>query len=203
MKRVRKEKGVTFGAVLEGVVATARPLAAWVGHALADRTFRLLVYTPLLPSQVLLDKPVSSLSGGELQRVAIVICLGSPARIYLMDEPAAGLDCEQRLAVAKAVRRWVNRGTDYGQTVLVIEHDLLMLSSMAERVVLFTGEPSVNCHASAPGSVTRGLNDLLGSQLKVTMRRDEQSGRPRINKKNSAKDREQRESGQYFDWAGS
>ena len=105
--------------------------------------------------------------------------------------------------MAKAVRRWVNRGTDYGQTVLVMEHDLLMLSSMAERAVLFTGEPSVSCRASAPGSVTRGLNDFLGSQLKVTMRRDEQSGRPRINKKNSAKDREQRESGQYFDWAGS
>jgi ATP-binding cassette subfamily E protein 1 len=138
-------------------------LEARIGHTLGDRTFRLIVSSQLIPSQVLLDKPVASLSGGELQRVAITICLGTPARIYLLDEPAAGLDCEQRLAVAKAVRRWVCRGADYGQTVLVIEHDLLMLSAMAERVVLFSGEPSVNCQASTPGGVIKGLNKLLGS----------------------------------------
>ena len=41
------------------------------------------------------------LSGGELQRVAIILCLGKPANIYLIDEPSAYLDSEQRIICAR------------------------------------------------------------------------------------------------------
>ena len=44
---------------------------------------------------------VKHLSGGELQRVALVISLGTPADIYLIDEPSAYLDSEQRITAAK------------------------------------------------------------------------------------------------------
>ena len=50
---------------------------------------------------VLLDQEVQHLSGGELQRVAITMCLGKPADIYLIDEPSAYLDSEQRIVAAK------------------------------------------------------------------------------------------------------
>ena len=43
-------------------------------------------------------------SGGELQRVAITLCLGKPANVFLLDEPSAGLDCEQRVIAAKVIR---------------------------------------------------------------------------------------------------
>ena len=49
-----------------------------------------------------------TLSGGQLQRVAIVMCLGTPADIYLVDEPSAYLDSEQRIAASK-VRRALSR----------------------------------------------------------------------------------------------
>lgn len=44
---------------------------------------------------------VTNLSGGELQRVAITLALGTPADIYLIDEPSAYLDSEQRIIAAK------------------------------------------------------------------------------------------------------
>ena len=44
---------------------------------------------------------VRNLSGGELQRVAITLALGTPADIYLIDEPSAYLDSEQRIIAAK------------------------------------------------------------------------------------------------------
>jgi ATP-binding cassette subfamily E protein 1 len=53
----------------------------------------------------IMDQHVTTLSGGELQRVAIVLCLGKPADIYLIDEPSAYLDSEQRIVAARVIKR--------------------------------------------------------------------------------------------------
>ena len=53
----------------------------------------------------LLDQEVQTLSGGELQRVAIVLALGKPADVYLLDEPSSHLDVEQRVNAAKVIKR--------------------------------------------------------------------------------------------------
>ena len=55
----------------------------------------------------LLDHNVKTLSGGELQRVAITLTLGKPADIYLIDEPSAYLDSEQRVIAAKVIKRFI------------------------------------------------------------------------------------------------
>merc|ERR1712051_957782 len=55
----------------------------------------------------LIDQEVQNLSGGELQRVAIALCLGKPADVYLIDEPSAYLDSEQRLHAAKVIKRFI------------------------------------------------------------------------------------------------
>ena len=60
----------------------------------------------------LMDQEVQNLSGGELQRVALALCLGQPADIYLIDEPSAYLDSEQRIMASK-VRRG-RQGQDSG-----------------------------------------------------------------------------------------
>ncbi len=54
-----------------------------------------------LRMEMLLDQDVKNLSGGELQRVAITLALGTPADVYLIDEPSAYLDSEQRIVAAK------------------------------------------------------------------------------------------------------
>ena len=57
----------------------------------------------------LIDQEVQNLSGGELQRVAMALCLGKPADVYLIDEPSAYLDSEQRLVAAKVRFFWILR----------------------------------------------------------------------------------------------
>ena len=71
-----------------------------INASLGDRLFRLLVIKALNVDDIS-DLPVASLSGGEMQRVSIVMCLGTPAQVYLIDEPSAGLDCEQRIVASK------------------------------------------------------------------------------------------------------
>ena len=58
-----------------------------------------------LRTQRLLDRNVMELSGGELQKVAIAACLCRKADLFLLDEPSAYLDVEERLNIAKTLRR--------------------------------------------------------------------------------------------------
>merc|ERR1719387_323594 len=134
--------------------------------AFTDQMFKLLVVKPLGMDD-LMDLPVASLSGGELQRLAIVVCLGTPASVYLIDEPSAGLDCEQRVIVAKVIKRWVV--SHMQRTCFVIEHDCLMMSALADRMVLFDGNPGIETCAHSPSLVGDGFNAFL-KMLDVTFR---------------------------------
>jgi len=162
--------------------------------AFVDSMFKLLVVKPL-GMEEMMDLPVASLSGGELQRLAILVCLGAPASVYLIDEPSAGLDCEQRVLVAKVIKRWVV--SHLQRTCFVIEHDSMMMSAMADRMILFTGRPGIEAYARSPSSVGDAFNSFLKT-LDVTFRRDPTNFRPRVNKHNSVKDKEQKSAGQYY-----
>merc|ERR1711993_228400 len=114
------------------------------------------------------DQEVQNLSGGELQRVALTLCLGKPADIYLIDEPSAYLDSEQRLHAAKVIKRFILHAKKTG---FVVEHDFIMATYLADRVIVFEGTPSINTKACAPQSLLTGMNKFL-EQLSVTFRRD-------------------------------
>ena len=165
-----------------------------IQNVIVDRLFRLLVLRPL-QMEALEKSYVKNLSGGELQRVAITICLGTPATIYLFDEPSAGLDCEQRIIAAKVIRRWVV--SNMQKTAFIIEHDFVMASALSDRVIVYDGKPGIECTAKSPMGLVDGFNVFL-KQLDVTFRRDPCNHRPRVNKKHSAKDVEQKRSGNYF-----
>ena len=83
------------------------------------------------------------------------------------------------------------------KTAFIVEHDMIMATYLADRVVVYSGEPSVESHASAPESLLTGMNKFLAS-LEITFRRDPTNFRPRINKANSLMDKEQKLSGKYF-----
>lgn len=175
----------------EGTVASL--LEAEIGRSLGDRLFGLMVLKPLGMAQ-LMPYDVGRLSGGELQRVAIAICLGRPADVFMLDEPSAGLDCEQRLVVTHVIQRWVS---SLGGAAVVVEHDLLMASSLCTLVTNFTGRPGVECTAHVPTDLLAGLNAFL-TLLDVTVREDRATGRPRLNKRGSAGDREQKRAETYY-----
>ncbi|BGP56295.1 Fe-S cluster-binding ribosome biosynthesis protein [Rhodotorula sphaerocarpa] len=142
----------------------------------------------------IMDQHVTTLSGGELQRVAIVLALGKPADIYLIDEPSAYLDSEQRIIASRVIKRYILHAK---KTAFVVEHDMVMATYLADRVVVYEGTPSVESFASAPESLLTGMNKFLKS-LQITFRRDPTNFRPRINKAGSLLDTEQKASGQYF-----
>jgi ATP-binding cassette, sub-family E, member 1 len=137
---------------------------------------------------------VKHLSGGELQRVALVLALGKPADIYLIDEPSAYLDSEQRIIAAKMIKRFILHSK---KTAFVVEHDFIMSSYLADRVVVYEGLPGRDCTALTPVNLVTGMNRFLKA-LEITFRRDPTNFRPRINKMDSVKDKEQKFSGQYF-----
>jgi ATP-binding cassette subfamily E protein 1 len=147
-----------------------------------------------LNMDALMDQEVKNLSGGELQRVAITLCLGQPADIYLIDEPSAYLDSEQRIFAGKVIKRFILHTKKTG---FVVEHDFIMATYLADRVVVYEGVPAKKCTANSPQSLLSGMNMFLRS-LDITFRRDPTNFRPRINKAESIKDKEQKESGQFF-----
>lgn len=72
------------------------------------------------------------------------------------------------------------------KTAFVVEHDFIMATYLADRVIVFEGQPSVEARANAPQALLPGMNRFL-ELLAITFRRDPNNYRPRINKENSVK----------------
>ena len=155
--------------------------------------YRTEILQPL-KANLLFDRNVMELSGGELQKVAIAACLSRRADLYLLDEPSAYLDVEERLNMAKTIRRVVeNRNV----TAFVVEHDVVTQDFIADHLMVFTGEPGVSGVANPPTSLRKGMNVFL-KDMQVTFRRDPATKRPRVNKEGSKLDKFQKQIGEYY-----
>lgn len=141
----------------------------------------------------ILQSEVKNLSGGELQRVAIALCLSREADLYILDEPSAHLDVEQRLVTTKVIKR---AAEDKGAGIMVIDHDMYTIDMISERLLVFDGVPGKEGTARGPFEMKDGMNLFLSS-LGITFRRDK-TGRPRINNPGSYLDREQKAAGEYY-----
>ena len=128
------------------------------------------------------------------QRLSITICLGKNSDIYLLDEPSAYIDIEDRLTVAKIIRRYAFM---YNKTIFMVEHDIIMASSISDKVIVFTGNAGISCVASEPQYLEIGINNFLKS-INITMITTSTNGRHRINKLNSQKDKEQKKCDKYY-----
>jgi ATP-binding cassette subfamily E protein 1 len=142
----------------------------------------------------LLPKRVKKLSGGERQAVSIAICLGREADLYLLDEPSAHLDANARMEAAKAIRRTMEANE---KSAFVIDHDVYFIDIVSDSLLVFEGEGGRYGKAQGPFRLQEGMNRFLEG-VNVTFRRDHDSKRPRINKTESRKDREQRTSGDFY-----
>ncbi|MFH1849000.1 MAG: ribosome biogenesis/translation initiation ATPase RLI [archaeon] len=142
----------------------------------------------------LMEKRISELSGGELQRVAIAVCLARDAKLYLLDEPSAYLDVEQRLIVSKVIRDVMDIK---GSSALVVEHDLLFVDYLSHALIVFDGVPAKRGEVHGPFTMEEGMNRFL-QDLDITLRRDLESKRPRINKPGSQMDSSQKKEGKLY-----
>jgi len=142
----------------------------------------------------LLDRYLDELSGGELQKVAVATCLSKKADLYLLDEPSAYLDVEERLSMARTVRHIVE---ERNVAAFVVEHDIVVQDFIADRLMVFIGSPGKNGLAKSPMSLLDGMNMFL-KEMGITFRRDPQTKRPRVNKEGSQLDKYQKSIGQYY-----
>ncbi len=122
------------------------------------------------------------------------MALAKGADTYLIDEPSAYLDSEQRVVTAKVIKRFILNNQ---KCAFVVEHDFIMSTYLADQVIVYEGEPGIKCVANSPQGLLEGMNKFLG-MLEITFRRDLTNFRPRINKLNSVLDKEQKGSGNYF-----
>jgi ATP-binding cassette subfamily E protein 1 len=142
----------------------------------------------------LLDRNVAELSGGELQKVAIAACLSREAELFLLDEPSAYLDVEERLNMARTIRRVVE---NHHVTAFVVEHDVVTQDFIADHLMIFFGEPGTKGVAHSPTTLRKGMNAFL-KEMEVTFRRDPATKRPRVNKEDSKLDKLQKQIGEYY-----
>lgn len=164
-----------------------------------DTVFRSQIIKPFKIDD-LLDRNLADLSGGELQRVQIVKCLGTPADFYLLDEPSANLDVEYRILASRIIKRFLLNNEKVG---LIIEHDITMALYLSKdctsKVVLFReiqSNEQRQCLAGVPVDLDTGMNWFM-RELGITMRSGKDR-RNRINKKDSVADREQINSKKYY-----
>ena len=142
----------------------------------------------------LMEKKVTNLSGGELQRVEITRCLAKDSDIYLFDEPSAYLDSNQRMNAARTIRRMMEKT---GKSGMIVDHDIYFLDMVSDSMMVFGGEPGKRGLGAGPYDMREGMNRFLKA-VDITFRRDNDSHRPRINKPESRLDREQKSKGEYY-----
>ncbi len=155
--------------------------------------FKAEVHEPL-NLEPLMNRELNSLSGGELQRVAIALALAREADIYLIDEPSAYLDSNQRMEAARTIRRVIEKS---GRSGMIVDHDVYFIDMVSDSIMVFSGEPSVKGKGEGPMGMREGMNMFLRG-VDITFRRDNDTNRPRINKKDSRLDREQKTSGEFY-----
>ncbi|MCD4739736.1 ribosome biogenesis/translation initiation ATPase RLI [archaeon] len=167
-----------------------------VAELLAETKRDKEIYEQFFKKEVedLYEKPVQKLSGGELQRVSIALALSREADVYLLDEPSAFLDVEQRIRLAEIIKKVTEKRRC---VTLVIDHDIVFQDYVSNRMMVFDGEPGKTGHAHIPESMHTGMNSFL-KDMQITYRRDPESGRPRVNKLNSQRDLEQKKKGEYY-----
>jgi ATP-binding cassette subfamily E protein 1 len=178
-----------------------------IKESYTSELFRSDIIRPLNMSQIN-HRQIDELSGGELNRVLTVLCLGTKADVYLIDEPSACLDIEQRVLMTKIIKRFIMHNH---KIAFVVEHDMMMAVSLMQepnsRVILLESLPQVDdtrlSQATKSMNPLDGINTFLKS-LDITFRTDTKyakHSRPRINKYNSAKDRDQKKEGKYYQTA--
>ncbi len=142
----------------------------------------------------LMDLNLSTLSGGEIQKVAVTEALSRDAQLIVLDEPTAHIDVEDRLILSGVIRDVVEKGN---KGCLVVDHDTQFLDVVSDALMIFEGRPGVEGHGMGPFDKRAGMNRFL-SKMQITYRRDLHTGRPRINKEGSKLDKEQKRKGEYY-----
>lgn len=161
------------------------------GMSRTDANARVAEVARLLGIAHLLTKPVSGLSGGDRQRVALGRAIVRNPKAFLMDEPLGALDAEFREHMAEELRALHDR---MGATTVYVTHDQLEAMQMGDKIVVmnhgvveqfgvpqdiydwpatmfvaqFLGSPPMN-FLRAHGLVGVGADSLMLGEARITI----------------------------------
>jgi iron complex transport system ATP-binding protein len=172
---VPQAETIAFPLTVRELVAMGRypHLGALGGEREADRraVSRALAQCDV---EELAPRDVTTLSGGELQRVRIARALAQDPRALVLDEPTASLDIRHEMAILELLRA----SADAGMTVLVVTHGLDMAARFADRMLLLAR--GVVAAEGPPSAVVRSeiLERVYRWPIAVTS--DPSTGIPRV-----------------------
>ena len=109
-----------------------------------------------------LDRPPSSLSGGEQQRLLLACALVVRPRLLVLDEPTCGLDPRSRAAIFDLLADVAERD---GTAILVVEHDVELLAERADRILVLHEGRLVA--AGPPGAVFGDVRAMRAAGIRV------------------------------------
>jgi len=118
--------------VLDFCAACISSFPVWISHTRTDKQ-RIMENLARFQAEHLINRRISNLSGGELQRVLLACALDPIPDLLLLDEPVAGVDprgLEIFYNMVSDLRR------DYDLSILMVSHDHAMISQFADRIVL-------------------------------------------------------------------
>lgn len=127
-----------------------RPLFLGVPKAVVETIRRLLARVGMTEH---VDTPVEGLSGGQLQRVLLALALEPQPELLLLDEPAAGIDFKDQQKFYDLIAD-LNRTT--GMTVLLVSHELSMVSRYAHHVLCLR-DGAIQCQGTPHDILTPGV----------------------------------------------
>ena len=114
-----------------------------------------------LALSAIMERDVTKLSGGEMQRAAIAATALQQADVYLFDEPTSYLDIRQRFNASAFIRSLAARSG-----VIAVEHDLIVLDAIADLVHILYGEEGAYGVVSGVKSAKEGVNVFLSGHLR-------------------------------------
>ncbi|MBX3386583.1 MAG: metal ABC transporter ATP-binding protein [Phycisphaeraceae bacterium] len=160
-QKLEAELGLPISArqVVELGAAWRRPPWRPIRHD-ADLRARVDRLLELVGVRDYADKPIGSLSGGQVQRVLIARALASNARVLALDEPTVGIDAsgQQRFAdLLTAIH------AELRPTILVISHDIRAVAAGSDRVACLARK--LHLHTSPEGLTPRVLGELFAHDL--------------------------------------
>ena len=142
-----------LNAVYDG---TVKDLLYLQNNKIDDQVIQNEILRPLSINKIF-EKNMKTLSGGELQKVAITLCLMNDADIYALDEPSAFIDVDDRIVLARAIQKFVKTNN---KSAIIIDHDIQLIDILSDSLLLFTGQNGVKGYASAPTNKLLSINEI-------------------------------------------